>query len=142
MVQTPKIFFWVLQIISRVLQVLISRNNFRFGRKVFTFSVPALKKFEKFDVHQGQMSQNFKWCHIYIVILLVLFVQNYCDTSEIIRLQFTIINLLLGYLWKMLIQEFLTEWDSWFFVGFSTCMIDLKWLRKSYSLVECWIWWK
>ena len=38
MVHTPKIFFWVLQIISRVLHVPIFRNNFRFGWKVFTFS--------------------------------------------------------------------------------------------------------
>ena len=35
MVRTPKIFFRVLQIISRVLQVPIFRNNFHFGGKVF-----------------------------------------------------------------------------------------------------------
>ena len=65
MVRTPKTFFRVLQIITRVLQVPIFRNNFHFGWKVFTFSGPALQKLEKFDVHQGQMSQNLKWCHIH-----------------------------------------------------------------------------
>ena len=37
MVRTRKIIFRVLQIISRVLQVPIFRNNYRFGGKVFTF---------------------------------------------------------------------------------------------------------
>ena len=37
--RTPKIFFRVLQIISRVLQLPIFRNSFCFGGKVFTFSV-------------------------------------------------------------------------------------------------------
>ena len=41
-VRTPKIFFRVLQIIYRVLQVPIFRNNFRFGGKVFTFSLQAV----------------------------------------------------------------------------------------------------
>ena len=58
MVRTPKLIFRVLQIISRVLQVPIFRNNFHFGWKVFTFSVPTLQKFEKFDVRQGQTSKN------------------------------------------------------------------------------------
>ena len=61
-VRTPKISFIVSQIILRVLQVPIFRNQFCFGGKALTFWVQAL--FKNVDVHQGQTSNNFKCCII------------------------------------------------------------------------------